>query len=288
MDIKQLIYFISIVKENNITKAAEKLHVSQPSVSKFLRMLEEELNVSLIERNTRNFKITDAGRILLHRAEQVVELLETTVKEVKNYSERFKGTLSIGTIPSSGVELLPERLDFFHKNYPSINFEIREGDTYKILELLANGKVEIGLVRTPFNSESYESIWLPDEPMVAVYNDNWYFDETEQYLSPIDLLNKPLIVDRRFEKLVASSCQQAGFKPRIICESEDARSVLLWSSTGIGVGLMPKSATKFNLNPNLKCKEIDEPFLKTRTAIIWMKNGHLSNIANCFLDTFKL
>ena len=264
------------------------MHVSQPSVSKFLRMLEEELNVSLIERNTRNFKITDAGRILLHRAEQVVELLETTVKEVKNYSERFKGTLSIGTIPSSGVELLPKRLDFFHKNYPSINFEIREGDTYKILELLANGEVEIGLVRTPFNSESYESIWLPDEPMVAVYNDNWYFDETEQYLSPIDLLNKPLIVDRRFEKLVASSCQQAGFKPRIICESEDARSVLLWSSTGIGVGLMPKSATKFNLNPNLKCKEIDEPFLKTRTAIIWMKNGHLSNIANCFLDTFKL
>lgn len=288
MDIRQLKYFVTIAKERNITKAAEKLHIAQPPLSKQLKLLEEELDIKLIERDTRNFQISHAGEILLNRSEQIIELLETTLKELKNLKDGFSGTLSIGTIPSSGVDLLPKRLYDFHEKYPGINFKIREGDTYKILELLTTGEIEIGLVRTPFDSEIYESIWLPDEPMVAVSNDNFYFDENKKYINLSQLSNKPLIIDRRFKKMIENSCKQNGFSPRIICESEDARSVLLWASSGLGVGIIPKPAISLISTPNLKYTEINESTLRTRTAVIWIRNQYLSDIARHFLNTFEV
>lgn len=288
MDIRQLKYFVTIAKERNITKAAEKLHIAQPPLSKQLKLLEEELDIKLIERNTRNFQISHAGEVLLNRSEQIIELLETTLKELKNLKDGFSGTLSIGTIPSSGVDLLPKRLYDFHEKYPGINFKIREGDTYKILELLTTGEIEIGLVRTPFDSEIYESIWLPDEPMVAVSNDNFYFDENKKYINLSQLSNKPLIIDRRFKKMIENSCKQNGFSPRIICESEDARSVLLWASSGLGVGIIPKPAISLISTPNLKYSEINESTLRTRTAVVWIRNQYLSDIARHFLNTFEV
>lgn len=151
MDIRQLRYFITIAEEGNITKAARRLHIAQPPLSQQLKLLEEELGVKLVERGSRQIQLTDAGKILRHRAEQVVELVDSTIKELKDFNEGLQGTLSVGTVPSSGSTLLPERIYNFHENYPGVSFQIWEGDTYRILDLLNNGVIEIGIVRTPIN-----------------------------------------------------------------------------------------------------------------------------------------
>lgn len=287
MDIRQLRYFLAIAEEENITKAAEKLHIAQPPLSKQLKLLEEELGVKLIERSTRKIKLTDTGEKLKRRGEQMLKLMETTVKELKDINEGLQGTLSIGTVASSGAALLPERIRDFHQKYPGINFEIWDGDTNRILDMLNSGIVDIGIIRTPFNTEIFESICLPNEPMVAVSSDiNW--DKKQKNIKLNELINKPFVVDRRFENLIVKACQEEGFEPKILCRSDDVRSVLLWASTGIGVAIVPKAAINLISNENLMYKEINESSLETQIAIIWKKNKYLSTITRHFLETFEI
>lgn len=287
MDIKQLTYFQTIAEEGNITKAAERLHMAQPHLSKQLKLMEEELNVKLIERNTRKFQITDAGQKLWHRARQMTELMESTVKELKDFNEGLQGTLSIGTISSSGDILLPQRICSFNKKYPKINFEIRECSTNEVLELLKSGVIEIGIIRTPLNSEIYQSINLPVEPMVAAISNGKYWENSEESITLAELAGRPLLVHRRYEKMIAELCHQAGYEPRILCKIEDTRSILLLANTGIGIAIVPKDWIKLIPNINLYYKEINEPSLNTGTTIVWMKDQYLSSAARNFLNTFE-
>ncbi|OAA90425.1 LysR family transcriptional regulator [Clostridium ljungdahlii] len=287
MDIKQLTYFLAIAEEKSITKASEKLHIAQPHLSQQLKLLEEELNVKLIERTTRKFQVTDAGKRLWHRSKQIIELMDSTVKELKDFNEGMEGTLSIGTISSAGDILLPQRIYSFNKKYPKINFEIRECSTNEILELLKSGVIEIGIIRTPLNSETYESISLPIEPMVAASSNSFYWNNKRK-ICLNELADKPLLVHRRYEKMIIELCKQTGFNPRILCKIEDTRSILLLADTGMGVGIVPKDWIELIPNTNLNYKEINEPSLNTNTTIVWMKDQYLSSAAKHFLETFKV
>jgi DNA-binding transcriptional LysR family regulator len=286
MDIRQLKYFLTIAEEGNISKAAEKLHLAQPPLSQQLKLLESELGVKLIERNTRKLEITDAGRKLQDRAKQLLELLDTTLKEVKDTNEGLQGTLSIGTVSSVGATMLPELICNLMKKYPNINLEIFDQDTNSILDLLSNRSIDIGIIRTPFNSDIFDSIALPNEPMVvAAPHAFWSEDEESIYLDA--LRNKPFIVQRRFEKMIIQCCHKLDFEPRIICKSNDVRTMLLWATTGIGVALLPKNCIYLTPNLNLQYKEINEPDLHVGTAIVWEKNRYLSSVARHFLEGFR-
>ncbi|MGY0373711.1 LysR family transcriptional regulator [Clostridium sp. JNZ J1-5] len=287
MDIRQLKYFLTIAEEGSISRAAEKLHMAQPPLSQQLKLLEEELGVKLMERSTRKLQLTDIGKMLQHRAKQILELVDTTIKEVKDISEGLQGTLSIGTVSSAGATLLPEKIHSFHKKYPGINFEILDEDTYKIIDLLNKGVIDIGIIRTPFNLENFESICLPNETMIAISRNITWKDEQESiYLA--DLVNKPLIIQRRYEEVILELCHSAGFEPRILCRSNDVRTVLLWASTGLGISIVPKACIDLLPDTNLQYIEIAEPSLKVGTAIIWPKTRYMSSAARHFLETFNL
>ena len=287
MDIRQLRYFLAIAEEEQITSAAKRLHIAQPPLSQQLKSLENELGVKLVERGSRKIQLTDAGQILRNRAEQILELTEATARELKDFSEGLQGTLSIGAVSSSGAALLPKRIHSFNRKCPGINFEIWEGNTYRILEILNSGVIEIGIVRTPFNIENFESIPLPIEPMVAAISGNHFLGEHQSQICLTDLKDKPLIIYRRFEKIIIQACEKAGFEPKIFCKTDDARTTLLWADSGMGIAIVPKVALELIRSPNLKYKEIKESSLETQIVAIWMKNRYLSTAARHFLETFK-
>lgn len=286
MDIRQLKYFLAIAEEGNITRAAERLHIAQPPLSHQLKLLEYELGVKLIDRSTRRIQLTDTGEKLRYRAEQMLNLMETTVRELKDINEGVQGTLLIGTVPSSGATLLPERIHSFHEKYPGIDFQIWDGDTYRIMELLNSGTIEIGIIRTPFNSKIYESIYLPKEPMVTASSNSYSYNK-QGSVEIAELVDTPLVIDRRFENVIVDAFEKEGVKPKIICRGDDVRSILLWASTGIGVAIVPKAATGLIPNSNLNYRKINLTSVETQTAIIWMKNRYLSSAARHFLKTFK-
>lgn len=286
MDIKQLKYFYVIAEEGQITSAAKKLHMAQPPLSYQLKALEDELGVKLVERGSRNIKLTDAGLILYKRAEQILSLTKSTVDELKDFTQGTHGTLSIGTVSSSGAALLDSRLSIFHEKYPFINFEIHEGNTFELLEYLHKGLIEIAIVRTPFNNSGVNSIFLSEEPMVAAMVKDFDWTDSKK-IDITDLKDKPLIFYRRFERLILKICEDHNFEPTVFCKNDDARTSLLWAKSGLGIAIVPKSAIKLIGASNIIYKEINNKALSTQIAVIWSKTGYLSSSGKNFLKLFQ-
>lgn len=287
MDIKQLTYFITIVEEGNITSAANKLHMAQPPLSNQLKLLEAELGTKLLERGARKIKLTDAGKILYKRAKHILEITNSAAKEIEEFGKGIQGTLKLGTISSSGTVLLSRRIIDFNKKYPNIKFEIHEGNTYELIEMINSGIIEVGIVRTPFNSKNFECLFLEQEPMVAVMSENYKFRNESDEIVLNDLNDEPLIIYRRFEKILLSEFQSLGFEPNIFCINDDARTTILWARAGLGIGIVPKSAVNFEFVNDIKYKIINEESLRTQIAAIWIKERYLSIGAKRFLEFFS-
>lgn len=286
MDLKQLEYFAAIVEEGSITGAARRLHMAQPPLSHMLKGLEEELGTTLLGRGARRVTLTQSGEALYRRAKQMLSLGQAARRELEDLSLGVRGTLSIGTVSSSGAALLERRMLDYHEKYPQVSFEIHEGNTFALIELLDAGEIEIGIVRTPFHAQQTHHIYLEREPMAAVMAPKWESALPQRQLELGDLRGLPLIIYRRFEELILSSCTDLGFEPRLLCKNDDARTSLLWANAGLGVALVPQSAVNLVRGPQLVCRPLLDPQLYTQIAAIWRRDRYLSSIARNFLAVF--
>lgn len=287
MDLKRLVYFLAIAEEGNITRAAERLHIAQPPLSQQLKLLEEEFGVTLIERSTRKIQLTDAGRLLQNRAKQILELTEKTAKELRDLKEGLQGTLSIGTIASTGETVLPLKIKSFHKVYPGVEFHIRHGGSFEIVELIKSGVVEIGIIRTPHNQDIFNYINLPDVPMTAGALGDLFWDGEIGGIELSGLEGKPLLMHNRYASAIKEACRKAGFDPKILCRIDDSRAMLDMANAGIGIAIVPSDMIGLLPDSHLVYREIKEESLVTRPVLIWMKSGYLSTPAKHFLEMFK-
>ena len=287
MNLKQLTYFLTIVDEGNITAAAKRLHISQPPLSNQLKLLEESLGVKLMERGARNITLTEAGKLLYAKGQNIINMADATVREIEDFAKGVQGSLSLGTISSSGAVLLQKRLINFNKRYPKVRFHIHEGNTFELLELLNSGVIEVAVVRLPFNMEKYNGIFLDEEPMVAIMNKRLDWNKEQMTCSLKELENKPIILYRRLKKVIVSACIEEGFEPDIFCENDDARTTVLWAEAGLGVGIIPETALNIIKSDELIHKTIDNVNIHSRIGVIWLKDRYLSSIAKSFIDIFK-
>lgn len=288
MDIRQLLYFTTIAEEGSISAAAKKLHLSQPPLSYQMKLLEEELHLPLIERSARGIALTEAGRVLYKRVQGILELSELTRKEMLAMASGFTGTLHIGTVSSSGASLLGWRIPAFHQKYPQIGFAIHEGNTFELMEMLESGLIELAIVRTPFHSDQLNCLYLSPEPMIAAGAAS-FFPAGMPSGQPISLEllgHAPVILYRRFEKILLSLCEQKGITPQVFCIADDARTTLMWAEAGLGVAVVPQSAYRIMPHHNMVYGELSEEDLHTRIAAVCKKGCSLSWAAQQFLEIF--
>ena len=288
VDIRQLLYFTTIAEEGSISAAAKKLHLSQPPLSYQMKLLEEELHLPLIERSARGIALTEAGRVLYKRAQGILELSELTRKEMLAMASGFTGTLHIGTVSSSGASLLGWRIPAFHQKYPQIGFAIHEGNTFELMEMLESGLIELAIVRTPFHNDQLNCLYLSPEPMIAAGAAS-FFPAGMPSGQPISLEllgHAPVILYRRFEKILLSLCEQKGITPQVFCIADDARTTLMWAEAGLGVAVVPQSAYRIMPLPNMVYGELSEEDLHTRIAAVCKKGCSLSWAAQQFLEIF--
>lgn len=299
MDIRHLKYFTTIVEEGKISQAAKRLNIAQPPLSQQLKLLESELGITLFERHTRKLLITEEGKLFYERAKTILDLIDCTVEEVKEFSEGRKGTLSIGAIASLGAKLLPEKIHKFQKLYPDVQFQVWEGDPNRIMELVENRIIDLGIVRLPIDHRIFEMIHLPNEPIMVAMSSKWNINGRQSYIDLSELEGKPLMLLRRQigtsmynQELytvdqVEGSCLKAGFVPRIICESSDIMTLLTWANHDIGITIVPKSAMHLIPDTKLIFKEIKNPTIMARPpALIWLKGKHLSKVSKKFMEYF--
>lgn len=287
MNLKQLKYFMAIAEERQITAAAKKLHIAQPPLSYQLSLLEQELGVTLLKRGPRNAELTDAGQLLYKRAEQILAMTSATAHEVESYGKGMRGVLSIGAISSSGGIVPNRHMLEFTEHYPDIRFEIHEGNTYAIIEMLRKGIIDLGIVRTPFPDDRLSCRYLEPEPMTAVMTLECVCGKDADHITLQELKCKPLIIYRRYETLIHDAFSGEGITPFICCLNDDARTTYIWAQKSFGIGIIPKSILRV-LNPErLICKDILSDKLITQIAVIWDKNRYLSPLAKRFVDLFE-
>lgn len=290
MDIRQLKYFMAIVEEGQISRAARRLHMAQPPLSLQLKMLEEELGAQLIERNTKSMRLTEAGHALYQRAEQILGLVDATAKEIREFDQGLRGTLAIGSPPGIGHLYMPPRIAEFHAAYPDVNFQWREGNTYRVLELLDAHVIEVGIVRLPVDERIYEWTPLVTEPWVAVTRRLAGQSRPASITLP-RLAREPLLMMQRQQgifshDMVWDELRAADVTPTVFCESDNVMALLALVELGLGAAIVPHSAALLSSSGNLHIMKIAGCKLESAVAITWLKGQRLSSAAKKFLEMF--
>ena len=197
MELRVLRYFLTVVREENITKASEVLHITQPTLSRQLSQMEEEMGVKLFHRGTRKISLTNEGILLRRRAEEILQLVEKTEQELAEQEERVEGKVSIGCGEIASVQLLPELFRSFREKYPRVSFDIFTATADLVKEQMDGGLLDLGLLLEPVDVEKYDFIrfamkenWVvlmrPDDPLAE-----------KACITAEDLASAPLILPRR-------------------------------------------------------------------------------------------
>lgn len=197
MEIRVLRYFFTVVREGSINRAAEVLHITQPTLSRQLSQLEEEVGVKLFQRGARKIILTNEGMLLRRRAEEILSLVDRTEKELVEQEKLVEGRIVIGCGELTAVQILPEVIENFHKKYPLVSYDIFTANADLVKEQMEKGLVDIGVLLEPIDMEKFDFIrlagkerWVvlmrPDDPLT-----------NKEVISAKDLENLPLILPRR-------------------------------------------------------------------------------------------
>lgn len=168
MNFRILNYFLTVVREGSITKAADVLHITQPTLSRQLMQLEEDLGVKLIDRSKHKFSLTPSGYFLAQRASDIIELVEKTAIDIKDQEENISGNICIGAGEINSVHLLADIIYAFQQQYPNITFELFTGTSDLIHHKTEKGLLDIALVMDPIDMVNYNFINFPVEEELVV------------------------------------------------------------------------------------------------------------------------
>lgn len=197
MEIRVLRYFLTVVREGSITKAADVLHVTQPTLSRQLAQMEADMDVKLFDRGTRKIVLTSEGLLLQRRAEEILTLVDKTENELAARDENIEGTVSIGCGDLGAVQMMTELMGSFRSLFPSVSFEVYTATADNISEQMERGLIDIGILLEPVNMEKFEFIRLKQkEQWVAAMHPDSPLAKQE-YVTASDLAQVPLILPCR-------------------------------------------------------------------------------------------
>ncbi len=280
MELKQLEYFCAIAETGSISEAARRLNMSQPPLSYQIHQLEEELNVSLFERSRQGVELTEAGKILRKRAEDLLSYAGSTKLEVAKAGS--KRVLRVGITPTTVTTLMPYIARFSKKN-PDVNFEVHDGITASLYHYLMEGIIDVSVVRTPLRLDEVESVVLRREPMIAVSSYQMQVKKgKEKHLKLSDLLGRPLILYRRYETLLMDTFAVCKMEPDIFCICDDPRGAILWVKEGLATAVFPESMRA--LCDGLRIQTLEEDALETDILLAWKKGKKPEPVVEDFLN----
>jgi len=294
MDLRQLRYFLAIANEGQITRAARALNIEQPPLSRQLKMMEQELNVTLFDRSGQGLKLTQAGELLRQKAESLLQQFDETVQEVKALNEGISGRLAIGSVVSC-ISLLPPRIETFLAEFPGVTFKISEGDHFLLSEQLERRNIELIIARLPFEAASenrnYAIHPLPSDPFVVVVPSSWSLAATHDEIQMKDLADLPLLTLKTDETTgmhnrVVNECRRHGFEPKVICECSSVAIIIALVAAGIGATVFPKSVMASFPSPVIRMLPITDLLLQSDVGIVWLQERYLSKLAQRFIAHF--
>ena len=290
MEFRILEYFLAVAREQNITAAAESLHISQPALSTQLKALETELGKQLLIRGVKGLRkviLTEEGMLLRKRAEEMVSLMRRTEEEITGSDETIAGNVFIGSGETEIVRLFAKVAKKLQKKYPDIRYNISSGNAEHVLEYLDKGLIDFGLLSTEIDSQKYEAIPVPikDTWGVLMRRDSPLAEK--ETICPEDLWDKPLIVSHQKgdDVYLNQWLQREESELHIVATYNLLFNASLLVDEGLGYALCYDKL--INTHGSNLCFRPFDPSLEARGFIVWKKYQVLSKAANIFLQYLR-
>ncbi|MFE3329137.1 LysR family transcriptional regulator [Streptomyces sp. NPDC059176] len=276
MQFQQLHYFVAVAETRHFTRAAERVHVSQPSLSQQIKALEKELGAELFSRARGNVALTDAGESLLPLARRILADADTARREVQELVQLRRGRIRLGATPSLCTGLLPEALRSFHDLHPGIELLIEEGGSHDLVRELARGALDLALVVLPLPSPSpaLTTVELLEEDLVVV--SSAAASAPRRPVRIADLRDEPLVMFRHgydLRELTVAACRAEGFEPSFTVEGGEMDAVLGFVRAGLGIAVVPRMVAS-RAGRDLHVTALAPPGLRRRIAL-----AHRSDVA---------
>lgn len=253
MDLRAFRYFVAVAEELHFGRAAERLHLSQPSLSQQIQAMEERIGVALFLRNRRKVDLTAAGRLLLPEARAVLAQAEKAVLVARRAGRGEVGRLEIGFTGSAPFNpLLPQTVRDFRERWPEVQLSLNEMSTTAQFEALAAGRLDVGFLRPgqPMEMVGMDQRLLLREPLLVVMTAEHPL-AAQAAVRAADLADQPFILHPRaigtglFDK-VMTLCAAAGFAPRVAVEAHQMSTVVTLAAVGMGVSIVPEALRRLN------------------------------------------
>lgn len=287
MEIKQLEYFVAIVEQGTISKAAEALYMAQPPLSRQLKNIEDEIGEVLFERsNKKNMTITPKGELFYNRAKEILFKLEDSIKEVRDLGEHVSGHLKLGVNTYCSI-ILGKAIKQIQDRYKHVTFDIVEASSQDLMSYVKDHHIDFAITIEAPRSFDLEMRFLGSSSCVLVTSTPYDFTNNQVTLKQIAEL--PLILlkpqdESGFFKDILTTFAQYHIEPNILCECQDASMLLHLVKLGVGVAILPLSMLEEN--DLLTYDIIDTPW-SIRPMLIWRKKSYRSKMASYFLDILK-
>lgn len=288
MEIRVLRYFLTVVREEGINRAAEVLHITQPTLSRQLSQLEEEIGVKLFHRGARKITLTNEGILLRRRAEEILALVDRTEQELVEQDELVEGRIVIGGGELAAMQELPEIVGSFRERYPLVTFDIFTGNADLVKEQMEKGLIDIGVLLEPIDMEKFDFIRLkgkeqwgvlmcPDDPLAE-----------KESISAKDLENAPLILPRRtnVQNELVNWLGDFYQESQVLFTSNLSTNGALMVQKGLAYSLVIKGSIPFWDKDKIAFRPLS-PQLTANSVLAWKKQQPFSVAATKFIQHMK-
>lgn len=285
MDLRVLRYFLMVAKEQSFTKAAEQLNITQPTLSRQLAALEEELGAKLFHRGGHSITLTNEGLLLKRRALEIVDLEDKILSEFKGDNEAIEGKITIGCGEFNAVEILAKICKSYREKYPLVQFALHTGTADHISEMMSKGLVDIGIFLEPVNTEGLDYIriqgsdhWVvtmkADDPLAA-----------KDVITKKDLIGLPLILPERtnIQSELANWFGRDFSRLNVAFTSNLGTNAGVMAVHGLGYPVSVEGAVRY-WNRELLVQKRLSPEIKTSTVIAWRRNIPYSPVVSRFIE----
>ncbi|MBO5590827.1 MAG: LysR family transcriptional regulator [Acidaminococcaceae bacterium] len=288
MEIRVLKYFLTVVREESISRAAEVLHITQPTLSRQLAQMEEETGVKLFQRGSRKITLTNEGMLLRRRAEEIVELVDRTVAELPLQEKEVEGTITIGSGEVAGVEVLAEICGSFREKHPKVIFDLYTATADVVKERMERGLIDIGLLLEPVDKEkfAYARLAVKERFVVLMKPDDPLAEK--ECVTKDDLDGQPLILPRRLN-VQGELANWFGKNPNslnIAFTGNLPTNSAIMVKHRFGYAVAVEGAIPYWDKEQIVCRPL-YPELTSGTVLAWKRGQPFGNATEKFIEHIK-
>lgn len=274
MKLRHLKYFLAVAEELNFTKASEKLCISQPPLSRQIIELENEIQARLFIRNNKKVELTEAGKYFEKEVKDLFQNLERITVKTKKIAENVSGEFRIAYISSIYSSEISELIKYLRAQFPYVNFKLFEISTTKQISALEQGKIDLGIIRSPIKSPKIKSqLWFQDG-FSAVYNKSLIQIKSEEEIP--NLKDETFVFFNKdyaphYHEVLLELCAFYDFTPKVVHESNNINSIIQLVKNGLGISIVPSNIAKNNQDTEIGFIELKKVNLFTDVSLITSK-----------------